>query len=545
MKPSRIRYRVICVTTLMSMMLYLHRYYLTIVERFLKEDLLLTNKQIGLLFGTFFLAYGIGQVPCGWFSDRFGARWTLAAFIFLWSTMTGLMSVAVGFAMVVAFRFGCGLMQAGAYPTSAGIVSKWVPFSSRGRGSAVIAAGGRLGGFAAPVLTAYLLVAFVPVTHSSLLQSGDLMDVPSFVEQITKQGDEDLARGQLSRTILDHLPPATVVAVRSGQVEGTELTEGLNTILRSRDLYPGAERVFDLPGEAKTLIKIPVEERSSDQVARLHRLLLETAYPDAVRKVYTHGWRPVTWLYGAMGAFVALLFWWVIRDRPRVHPEVNEAEIALIERDSVAPQEAGALPWRQILTNRSLWWFSLNTVTLNFGWGFFGLWFARYLAEVHGVDVVTRGWMLSILFATAFAGMLTGGVLTDWLTRKIGIRWGRRVPLALATTVAMGGFVACTMLDSPWAITGALAVMTFSVDLGVPAIWALDQDIGGRYAGSVLGWTNMWGCVGVAIASVALERIIAHYGWNATFLACAASFLVAALATFGIDPTNRIKDNPQ
>ena len=58
----------------MSMMLYLHRYYLTIVERFLKEDLLLTNKQIGLLFGTFFLAYGIGQVPCGWFSDRFGAR---------------------------------------------------------------------------------------------------------------------------------------------------------------------------------------------------------------------------------------------------------------------------------------------------------------------------------------------------------------------------------------------------------------------------------------------------------------------------------------
>src|SRR5437870_346486 len=173
--PSRVRYGVILLATLMAVFLYLDRICLSFLERYIKEDLGLSNAQAGWLLSAFFWAYALGQVPAGWLSDRFGARTVLALYILLWSLFTGWMGLAESFLLLVVFRFGCGLAQAGAYPTSAGIVSKWVPFSARAKASSLIATGGRIGMFAAPVLTAYLLVAFVPTSESSLLTNADVM----------------------------------------------------------------------------------------------------------------------------------------------------------------------------------------------------------------------------------------------------------------------------------------------------------------------------------------------------------------------------------
>jgi hypothetical protein len=38
-----------------------------------------------------------------------------------------------------------------------------------------------------------------------------------------------------------------------------------------------------------------------------------------------------------------------------------------------------------------------------------------------------------------------------------------------------------------------LWVGAFATDIGVSPFWAFCQDVSGRYVGSVLGWTNMWG----------------------------------------------------
>jgi sugar phosphate permease len=421
--PSFVRFIVVALTTVMAIVLYLDRICLAITERYMTHDLELTDQQAGLLLSAFFWTYALGQVPSGWLSDCFGARRMLTLYIVLWSVFTGLMGAAQSFVTLVVLRLGCGLAQAGAYPASGSLLSRWVPFGARAWASGVVSTGGRVGGVAAPVLTAYLMVAF-------------------------------------------------------GRPE-----------------------------------------------------------PD---------WRPVLVLYGLAGLLVAGFFWLMIRDRPSDHPACNAAELSLIEagRPSSLPSPHGrvrGIPWGGLLRSRSLWLSSVSQFGTNFGWVFLLTWFPRYLAEVHGVPIEERGWMAGMPILLGMAGMLAGGWATDRLTQRLGLRWGRCLPIALTRFVAMAAYLACLFLDSPWRLTAALSLVAIATDLGTPATWAFIQDVGGRHVGSVLGWGNMWGSLGAALSPLVLNWLIGTSCWDACFSACALAFLVAGIAALGVDATIPIR----
>jgi ACS family glucarate transporter-like MFS transporter len=422
-QPTRVRYLIVLAATLMAVVLYLHRISFSFAETYIRKDLGLSDVESARMLSAFFWAYALGQVPAGFLGDRWGVRPMLTLYILLWSLFTGLTGLATMFVVILALRLGCGLAQAGAFPASAGLLSLWIPFSGRARASAVVSLGGRLGGAAAPVLTAYLLVAFEPVGDPSLL--------------------------------------------------------GVSP------------------------------------------------------------WRPTMLVYGVVGLLVALLFWAVFRERPAAHPWANAGEVALIATGrptGAAPAgRAGALPLGAMLRSRSLGLSSVAQFTTNFGWVFLITWLPRYLEEAHRVPVEERGWMASVPLTAGMAGMLVGGWVTDRLTRALGLRWGRGLPMALTRFAAMASFLACLALDSPWAVTVALAGVAVSVDLGTPAVWAFKQDIGGPYVGSVLGWGNMWGNIGAAVSPLVLEQLRVRFSWDAVFLACAASFLISGLVSLGVD----------
>jgi sugar phosphate permease len=416
--PSGVRHGVVAVSTLMAVMLYLDRNCLAILERSIKQDLGLTNTQLGWLLSAFFWTYALAQVPSGWLSDRFGARPVLTLYILAWSLFTGLLGIAGSLMDLLAFRLGCGLAQAGAFPTSAGILSKWVPFRSRGLASGLVSTGGRLGGVLAPPLTAYL--------------------------------------------------------------------------------------------------------------------------------IFRVGWQPALFLYGGLGLVVALAFWRIVRDRPAYHPACNAAEQALIEQGRPAatarPHGAvGAIPLLAMIRNRSLWLSSLSQFGTNFGWVFLLTWLPRYLDEVHRVPLELRGWMTSVPILVGIAGMLGGGWVVDALTRRLGLRWGRCLPMVLTRFVAMGALLACLGLDTPWGVTAALSLMALATDLGTPATWAYMQDVGGRHVGSVLGWGNMWGNLGAAASPPILEALVRRFGsWDLGFVACAAAFFVSGVASLGVDARSAV-----
>ena len=237
---------------------------------------------------------------------------------------------------------------------------------------------------------------------------------------------------------------------------------------------------------------------------------------------------------------MAGLFWLLVRNRPEEHPLRAEEQRSSPPVGPPRPPRGGAakrMPLAAMLRSKSLWLSSISQFGTNFGWVFILTWFPSYLAEVHHVPVEKRGILASVPLCIGMIGMLGGGWVADRLVKRLGLRWGRCLPMSLTRFGAMAGFLACLGLDSPGAITAALAVVAFSTDLGTAAVWAYMQDAGGKHVGSVLGWGNMWGNFGAAVSPLALEATRHALGWNGAFLACAIAFLISGVAAAGIDAT--------
>ncbi|MCA9058382.1 MAG: MFS transporter, partial [Planctomycetaceae bacterium] len=76
-------------------------------------------------------------------------------------------------------------------------------------------------------------------------------------------------------------------------------------------------------------------------------------------------------------------------------------------------------------------------------------------------------------------------------------------------------------------------------------IWAYMQDVGSRNTASVFGWGNMWGNLGAAVISqvipYVLKRWDTNHDWHEVFLVMASGFLVAAIASLGLNATEPVE----
>lgn len=513
-KPtSLLPYAVVGVTALASILLYLDRVCISFTEVYVREDLGINAERMGWILGAFFFTYALAQVPSGWLSDRFGPRLMLTVYILVWSLFTALTGLTVGFLTLLAARLAFGVAQAGAYPTAAVILGRWISPTGRGQASSVVALGGRIGGATAPLLTAVLLTAFAP-TGSSSLMPGDLLAPNELLKILRQEGDT--VQADLGRRVLAQLPTS------ASEGDPDALREGLNEALTHPGLLEGLNwSAVNLSREARALLAIPPEDRTPEQTERLNRLALETVFPDTIRQIQGRAWREVMWLYGGVGLLVAALFWLVVRDRP-----TTAADVPIVRE---------GIPWRVLVRSRSMFLSGLMQFGINIGWVFLITLLPRYLVEAYRVPIEERGMMATVPLLAGCVGMLLGGRLTDVLTRSLGRRWGRALPIGLTQFVCAAACLACPLLPGAWSVVAALAVMAMAVDLGVPAIWAFVQDVGGRHTGAALGWGNMWGNFGAALSPVLLSQVQGIGGWTAVFATCAAFFAVAATAGLFID----------
>jgi MFS family permease len=125
--------------------------------------------RMSYVLGAYFLTYALFQIPIGALADRFGARLVLTVAIAAWSLVTAATGFAESFAALLAIRLMLGITESGAYPAAAGLVKNWAKPEQRGLFSSFVALGGRIGGFIAPLLTAWLAVTLAGVGPSAWL----------------------------------------------------------------------------------------------------------------------------------------------------------------------------------------------------------------------------------------------------------------------------------------------------------------------------------------------------------------------------------------
>jgi MFS family permease len=142
------------------MLAYMHRFCISVPYETIRDDLLLTPRQMNLVLGSFFAGYSLLQIPSGWLGDRWGSRRALALFAAVWSVATAFMGLADGFLVALAAWVVNGIGQAGIFPCCVKSISHWFPASGRAFANGMLASFMAIGSIAAGALIGELLEFF-------------------------------------------------------------------------------------------------------------------------------------------------------------------------------------------------------------------------------------------------------------------------------------------------------------------------------------------------------------------------------------------------
>lgn len=125
-----------------SILNFVDRQILAILAGKVKADLLISDAQLGFLYGTVFgIFYAVFGVPLGVYADLGSRKKLIAWGLGLWSLMTVASGFATGFASLALARIGVGIGEASASPAAYSLISDLFPKVRRATALAIYSLG--------------------------------------------------------------------------------------------------------------------------------------------------------------------------------------------------------------------------------------------------------------------------------------------------------------------------------------------------------------------------------------------------------------------
>ena len=150
---TRVRFFILGLLTIGTMINYLDRTVLGIAAPLLREELAIDAVTMGIVFSAFSWTYAAMQIPGGIFLDRFGSKLTYFLSLTFWSLSTLLHGLATNLASLLTFRFALGVSEAPCFPTNSRVVATWFPQQERAFATGVYTVGEYVGlAFLSPLL---------------------------------------------------------------------------------------------------------------------------------------------------------------------------------------------------------------------------------------------------------------------------------------------------------------------------------------------------------------------------------------------------------
>ena len=116
---SHVRYKVLAFGVCLAAITYLDRVCISITGPEIMRELSLSPLQMSFVFSAFTMAYGLFEIPTGWWGDRVGTRRVLTRIVSWWSFFTMATAAAFNYASLLVVRFLFGMGEAGAWPNAA------------------------------------------------------------------------------------------------------------------------------------------------------------------------------------------------------------------------------------------------------------------------------------------------------------------------------------------------------------------------------------------------------------------------------------------
>ncbi len=174
------------------------------------------------------------------------------------------------------------------------------------------------------------------------------------------------------------------------------------------------------------------------------------------------GWQGLFITTGLVGIVWGVIWYLFYRD-PLDHSRVNEAELDYIEaggglfrrmeRRAGQPSIWKWVNLKQVLSSRTLWGVYIGQFAVNATLWFFLTWFPTYLVKYRGLDFIKSGYLASVPFLAACAGLLLSGFVSDRLVRN-----GMSVGVARKTPIIFGLLLSVSIVGANYTNDTALII---------------------------------------------------------------------------------------
>jgi len=250
------------------------------------------------------------------------------------------------------------------------------------------------------------------------------------------------------------------------------------------------------------------------------------------------GWRASFYVFGILGVIWSAVWYKWFRDSPGEMAGISTQE--LHETREVVVKGRHSLPWMSAMRSVNFWSAMCVAFCYIYAYYFFQSWFHTYLVKARGFaesDLL----LSSLPYLVAAITNLSGGLLSNIAVRKWGLRWGRRSIAVVGLLTAAVCAVAVMFTHHPIGALILLSLIYGGVTLQQPIMFALCLDIGGEYAGAIVGSMNTAAQVGSFLSSLAFGYIVDRFhSYDLPFVPMAVLLVIGAALWLRIDATERL-----
>jgi ACS family glucarate transporter-like MFS transporter len=257
------------------------------------------------------------------------------------------------------------------------------------------------------------------------------------------------------------------------------------------------------------------------------------------------GWRESFYVLAPLGLLAGAWWYWYGRDTAAEHPAISPAELQLISRDRPQIDPASVVPgaWRKVLVNRDLLLLAASYFCMNYVFYMFAQWLFTYLVEARGFSLLQSGFLYMLPFLAGATMAPLGGAACDHLCRRIGPRWGCRLP-AMAGLMLVAVFVlAGARANDPFVAVGMLSLCFGFTQLTEGAYWSAATYVGGPHTATAGGVMNTGGNAAGFLAPV-VGMMVDRLGWMAAFASGSMFAIAAAAIWLFIEVQDSVKTRP-
>lgn len=239
------------------------------------------------------------------------------------------------------------------------------------------------------------------------------------------------------------------------------------------------------------------------------------------------GWREAFYLLGALGIVWAVV-WYMFYRNPKAETEETGTE---------KPK----LNWKEVLSNRQFWTICAMYFFYAFGSWFFFTWFPTFMELGRGFDKSELTYAVAVPFVMSMIGNIIGGYLTDKLTKKYGLKIGRKALGTSSLAVSAIFMFLAAFIPGKMAVFIFLSLCFGIFDLMLPSAWALCIDLGKKHAGSISGAMNTFGNIGGFCCGILFGYLVQSSGnYNLPLYMISAMLIISAVLFTFINPTKPI-----